>query len=533
MMVATTGQEPASALQPLAFISHAHKDRGRPIVEALLKDLRTQIGIWLDEWSIRIGRRWDQEIEDGIRAATHVVFLASPVSVTREMVINELSIARENNKPIFPVLLEDCSLPYIVRGLQWVPFRTQEEYERNFARLLRDMGVIVADELQAMTAAPGMHREAGPAGQPGQLAVAAPGLHPEAALDVRMAGSALGQIQVQVSQIVTLNESIQAVFRGMILANPNPPRQWQDKIPEPAQADQLADLAARIDLDPQIRRDAVGVIAGLRSQTAIDRLTNKVSFGEDGAGQALALVRSETPLPQTRMHPAIRRRAFWGAVSLQLFETERETLLWRYVSSAVGSALAMGILQYALFNPGPFGQFAARRLNTALALGVLFGVLMGVGITAATEIASRLRMFPPVIRSLIGGIIGSVFASLAFIPITILYGERPFAEMIPLTLPGLTLLFVGGFALSSAARLNALLRAMIGAVGVFVAMVVGGVNPVAALVRFPAAMPPNEVLGLCVLFAVSVGAITFTPEFLTVIRGILRREPESPIRRQS
>src|SRR5690349_18442157 len=124
---------------PLIFVSYSRDDEA--FVKRLVADLRAAgVDIWLDQYDISPGQRWDMAIERALDAATHVLFVMSKSSVQSENVRDELDTAIDAGKTIVPILIEDCKPPLRVRRMQYTDFR--KDYDKALAELL----LILSDE---------------------------------------------------------------------------------------------------------------------------------------------------------------------------------------------------------------------------------------------------------------------------------------------------------------------------------------------------------------------------------------------------
>lgn len=86
------------------FISYSHKDK--TYAHKLHRSLIEQgFDAWIDD-RIDYGSRWPREIEARLQGCVAFVLIMSPDSYESDWVQNELSLARQLNKPIFPVLLD-------------------------------------------------------------------------------------------------------------------------------------------------------------------------------------------------------------------------------------------------------------------------------------------------------------------------------------------------------------------------------------------------------------------------------------------
>ncbi|MCL4880516.1 MAG: TIR domain-containing protein [Anaerolineae bacterium] len=88
------------------FISYSRRDN--TFVQNLIGDLRTRgIDPWFDQEDIDKGRKWWEEIKQGIIRANAFVFVISPDSLRSQVCNWELAFARQHNKRIIPFLIDD------------------------------------------------------------------------------------------------------------------------------------------------------------------------------------------------------------------------------------------------------------------------------------------------------------------------------------------------------------------------------------------------------------------------------------------
>ena len=93
--------------------------------------------MWLDQLDIHPGQRWDRAVEEALRNCERILLILSPSSVSSDNVLDEVSFALETNKTIIPVLYLDCAIPFRLRRLQYIDFRT--DYDRGLKELLRTL----------------------------------------------------------------------------------------------------------------------------------------------------------------------------------------------------------------------------------------------------------------------------------------------------------------------------------------------------------------------------------------------------------
>jgi hypothetical protein len=111
------------------FISYSRRDE--TIMRRVVKFLRRQgINVWVDNEELIPGTPiWEEEIEKAIKAALAVVAVMSPDSKDSEWVRREISLADQNRKRIFPVLVqgdEDRSITLRLITRQYIDLRENE-----------------------------------------------------------------------------------------------------------------------------------------------------------------------------------------------------------------------------------------------------------------------------------------------------------------------------------------------------------------------------------------------------------------------
>jgi hypothetical protein len=78
--------------------------------------------VWLDQFNIEAGEKWDNEIQKGLEEATTLVVILSASSVKSENVMDEVSYAIGKGKKVIPVLIEECEIPFRLRRFQYCNF---------------------------------------------------------------------------------------------------------------------------------------------------------------------------------------------------------------------------------------------------------------------------------------------------------------------------------------------------------------------------------------------------------------------------
>jgi hypothetical protein len=225
------------------------------------------------------------------------------------------------------------------------------------------------------------------------------------------------------------------------------------------------------------------------------------------------LSRKPTPLPTAAQFAYVAAsraeedRQRWERRVLTL----RQFLGLRYLGAALGSGFSIGIAAYLLRADTALGTLAALRLMSALALGALFGCLLGLAILAATELRSILPASLQRMSSLFAWASGALVAAVGFALYHAMQrGSMPGDVLLWI---GSALLFTAGFCLPGDHFRGAALRALAGAGGVFSALYVPQLLTPRGIFEFGALALPLS-LGSALL----IGLLTFLPEFYGVQR---------------
>ncbi len=124
-----------------AFFSYSRVDA--EFVIKLARDLRTAGSpVWLDQLDIKPGEHWDNAIEDALERAPIMLVVLSPTSVESTNVMDEVSFALDEKKPMIPVLYRDCKIPFRLRRMQYIDFRT--DYQHGLATLVGTLNEAMA-----------------------------------------------------------------------------------------------------------------------------------------------------------------------------------------------------------------------------------------------------------------------------------------------------------------------------------------------------------------------------------------------------
>jgi hypothetical protein len=101
----------------------------------LASDLkRAGYHVWLDQFDIPTGARWDDEIEKALEACDTFLIILSPESIQSQNVKDEIGYAIDTGKQILPVVIENCKVPFRLRRFQYVDF-TDQSYAESLAKI--------------------------------------------------------------------------------------------------------------------------------------------------------------------------------------------------------------------------------------------------------------------------------------------------------------------------------------------------------------------------------------------------------------
>lgn len=122
--------------QTALFFSYAREDAEFTL--KLATALRNHgIDLWIDQLDIDTGDRWDHAVEGALDRCSGLLVVLSPTSVASTNVMDEVSYALEEGKPVFPVVYQTCQPPFRLRRLQHADL--SEDYEGGLARLIEDL----------------------------------------------------------------------------------------------------------------------------------------------------------------------------------------------------------------------------------------------------------------------------------------------------------------------------------------------------------------------------------------------------------
>ncbi len=121
------------------FVSYSRRDKD--FAEGIANELEN-LGakVWIDR-EISLGKAWDNEIDEALGEATHVVLIMSTPAAISENVRDEVSEARELGKDMVPILIEKIDpehIPFRWKRMQYADFVSDPEGEMR--KVLKHLG---------------------------------------------------------------------------------------------------------------------------------------------------------------------------------------------------------------------------------------------------------------------------------------------------------------------------------------------------------------------------------------------------------
>jgi hypothetical protein len=119
------------------FICYSRADK--QFAMQLVDDLSEyEIEVWMDVRSIPTGSNWDLEVQKGLDHSDAMLVLLSPDSSASQNVADEWSYFIERNKPIVPIMVAPCEVPFRLSRRQRVDFTV--DYKVGFQQLIKALG---------------------------------------------------------------------------------------------------------------------------------------------------------------------------------------------------------------------------------------------------------------------------------------------------------------------------------------------------------------------------------------------------------
>lgn len=122
------GSDVSSRITMPVFISYTHADKH--FVDLLAVNLvDARVSVWLDRWELNVGDSLIEKIQDGLQDASALLVVLSKASLESQWCKKELSVGllrelEERKVVVLPILLEDCSIPLLLRDKVYADFRS-------------------------------------------------------------------------------------------------------------------------------------------------------------------------------------------------------------------------------------------------------------------------------------------------------------------------------------------------------------------------------------------------------------------------
>jgi formylglycine-generating enzyme required for sulfatase activity len=107
------------------FVCYARDDQ--EFVLKLAANLKKRgVPIWLDQWDIPPGANWNRTIDEALYECAQFLIVLSPAAVDSDEVEGEWVIAKKEQKPILPILHQQCRIPRQLQVLQHIDFTSRD-----------------------------------------------------------------------------------------------------------------------------------------------------------------------------------------------------------------------------------------------------------------------------------------------------------------------------------------------------------------------------------------------------------------------
>ncbi len=190
---------------------------------------------------------------------------------------------------------------------------------------------------------------------------------------------------------------------------------WREAVYSPEIDLLLADIALNQGM-PRVADYAARIIGRIHSLTAVRAIANAQRAGKRGALRALAFVRDEAPnLPDVVTRQG-RFYAWLTNTARRMADRPMDTVL-RFVLALLAGWLAMGEHVYSVFRSQDL--FTPQRWGNTIAIGLVFGLLIGVLVLLADQFNRRLVGFWHWwLRLFVHGVAGYIIGVLAWASFT-------------------------------------------------------------------------------------------------------------------
>lgn len=195
------------------------------------------------------------------------------------------------------------------------------------------------------------------------------------------------------------------------------PSQWREVVYSQEVDTLVAEQA--FNGNPRVEEYAARTIGRMRSLAGVKYIADAEREKRPGALEALAIIRDEAASLPDIVTPQGRAYAWIANTARRLAIDPLDTIL-RFVLALLGGWIGMGEYVYSTFRSQQL--FTPQRWANTIAVGLVFGLFVGVTYLVSNEMNRRLRVFWPWwMRSLVFGLLGYLMATLSYAGFTWLF----------------------------------------------------------------------------------------------------------------
>jgi sulfatase modifying factor 1 len=147
------------------FLSHASEDAAW--CENLAERLRNEgVHVWFDKWELKPGDHLLARLNEGLRQSRKMVavwsasyFRDDRFWTLAEAFSQQYSDMLASERPLIPVLVEDCKIPPTLRNILFIDFRHPDDFDLHFHQLMKQLIAENPQETQQEQPTPGEGRQ--------------------------------------------------------------------------------------------------------------------------------------------------------------------------------------------------------------------------------------------------------------------------------------------------------------------------------------------------------------------------------------
>lgn len=126
---------------PRPFISHAHADKDRFVLDFARRLRGKGIDAWVDSWEMLPGDSLvDKIFNEGLKSCTAFIIVLSKHSVDSKWVREELNagIVKRiaDSTKLIPIRLDACDVPVVLQNTLWIDIPNLSDYERELEQVV-------------------------------------------------------------------------------------------------------------------------------------------------------------------------------------------------------------------------------------------------------------------------------------------------------------------------------------------------------------------------------------------------------------